>query len=220
MLEIQNVTKSYLSGGKVIPVLRGVSFSVEDGESVAIVGPSGSGKSTLLAIIAGLDKPDSGSVLISGENLVEKKESELAEFRNKQIGYIFQTFELMPSFTVLENVMFPLEISGIEDQKYAELLLEKVGLSNRMFHYPSELSGGEQQRVAIARAFVNRPNIIFADEPTGNIDQRTSVSILDLLFSFAKDEKKSLILVTHELSLAKKTERVFHLQEGVINTLS
>jgi putative ABC transport system ATP-binding protein len=220
MLEIQNVTKSYLSGGKVIPVLRGVSFSVEDGESVAIVGPSGSGKSTLLAIIAGLDKPDSGYVLISGENLVEKKESELAEFRNKQIGYIFQTFELMPSFTVLENVMFPLEISGIEDQKYAELLLEKVGLSNRMFHYPSELSGGEQQRVAIARAFVNRPNIIFADEPTGNIDQRTSVSILDLLFSFAKDEKKSLILVTHELSLAKKTERVFHLQEGVINTLS
>lgn len=219
MLEIKNITKSYLSGGKIVPVLRGVSFSVNDGESISIVGPSGSGKTTLLAIIAGLDKPDSGSVLLSGENLVEKKENELAEIRNKKIGYIFQTFELLPSFTVLENVMFPLELSGVQDKKYAEYLLEKVGLDSRLFHYPSELSGGEQQRVAIARAFVNRPDIIFADEPTGNIDQKTSVSILELLFSFAQDEEKSLILVTHDISLAKKTRKVFSLQEGLLNSL-
>jgi putative ABC transport system ATP-binding protein len=217
MLLIENLTKTYTSGNRSLTVLKNVSFSVEDSSTVAIVGPSGSGKSTLLGLCAGLDQPTSGQVVLEGINLSVLSEDQRAEVRNRNIGFVFQNFQLLPTLTAIENVMVPAELRGQRgayDRAYT--LLEKTGLADRIHHYPSQLSGGEQQRVALARAFINKPRILFADEPTGNLDDDTSSGITDLLFSLNRDSGTTLILVTHDLELAGLTERILRLRSGEV----
>ena len=217
MLQIENLTKTYTSGNRSLTVLKNVSFSVEDSSTVAIVGPSGSGKSTLLGLCAGLDQPTSGQVVLEGINLSVLSEDQRAEVRNRNIGFVFQNFQLLPTLTAIENVMVPAELRGQRgayDRAYT--LLEKTGLVDRIHHYPSQLSGGEQQRVALARAFINKPKILFADEPTGNLDDDTSSGITDLLFSLNRDSGTTLILVTHDLELAGLTERILRLRSGEV----
>lgn len=217
MLQIENLTKTYTSGNRSLTVLKNVSFSVEDSSTVAIVGPSGSGKSTLLGLCAGLDQPTSGQVVLEGINLSVMSEDQRAEVRNRNIGFVFQNFQLLPTLTAIENVMVPAELRGQRgayDRAYT--LLEKTGLVDRIHHYPSQLSGGEQQRVALARAFINKPKILFADEPTGNLDDDTSSGITDLLFSLNRDSGTTLILVTHDLELAGLTERILRLRSGEV----
>jgi putative ABC transport system ATP-binding protein len=217
MLQIENLTKTYTSGNRSLTVLKNVSFSVEDSSTVAIVGPSGSGKSTLLGLCAGLDQPTSGKVVLEGINLSVLSEDERAEVRNRNIGFVFQNFQLLPTLTAIENVMVPAELRGergVYDRAF--LLLEKTGLADRIHHYPSQLSGGEQQRVALARAFINKPKILFADEPTGNLDDDTSSGITDLLFNLNRDSGTTLILVTHDLELAGLTERILRLRSGEV----
>ncbi|MCA1800958.1 MAG: ABC transporter ATP-binding protein [Rhodothermaceae bacterium] len=217
MLQIENLTKTYTSGNRSLTVLKNVSFSVEDSSTVAIVGPSGSGKSTLLGLCAGLDQPTSGQVVLEGINLSILSEDQRAEVRNRNIGFVFQNFQLLPTLTAIENVMVPAELRG-ERGAYdrAFNLLDKTGLADRIHHYPSQLSGGEQQRVALARAFINKPKILFADEPTGNLDDDTSSGITDLLFSLNRDSGTTLILVTHDLDLAGLTERILRLRSGEV----
>lgn len=217
MLQIENLTKTYTSGNRSLTVLKNVSFSVEDSSTVAIVGPSGSGKSTLLGLCAGLDQPTSGQVVLEGINLSVLSEDQRAEVRNRNIGFVFQNFQLLPTLTAIENVMVPAELRG-ERGAYdrAFTLLEKTGLADRIHHYPSQLSGGEQQRVALARAFINKPKILFADEPTGNLDDDTSSGITDLLFNLNRDSGTTLILVTHDLELAGLTERILRLRSGEV----
>ncbi len=215
VLEADGLTKTYLSGGTPLTVLKGVSFKVMAGESCAIVGPSGSGKSTLLALCAGLDQPSSGGVTLAGERLETLSEDGRARVRNRSVGFVFQNFQLIPSLTALENVMMPMELRGEKKvEKAAGELLERVGLGARLDHYPTQLSGGEQQRVAIARAFINRPRILFADEPTGNLDLDNSKCVVDLLFGLNADLGTALVLVTHELDLAGKTGRMLRLRGG------
>ncbi len=217
ILELVNVTKTFLSGDRSLEVLKEASFSAELGESIAIVGPSGSGKTTLLGLCAGLDEPTSGEVLISGESLGRMSEDERADVRNRNVGFVFQNFQLLPTLTALENVQVPLELRGETNcVDEAKRLLDKVGLSDREDHYPVQLSGGEQQRVAIARAFINRPKILFADEPTGNLDSDTSGSIVDLLFGLNRDAGTTLVLVTHDLNLAQKTDRILRIDSGTL----
>lgn len=217
ILELVNVTKTFLSGDRSLEVLKEASFSAELGESIAIVGPSGSGKTTLLGLCAGLDEPTSGEVLISGESLGRMSEDERADVRNRHVGFVFQNFQLLPTLTALENVQVPLELRGETNcVDEAKRLLDKVGLSDREDHYPVQLSGGEQQRVAIARAFINRPKILFADEPTGNLDSDTSGSIVDLLFGLNRDAGTTLVLVTHDLNLAQKTDRILRIDSGTL----
>lgn len=217
MLQVENLTKTYTSGSRSLTVLKNVSFRVEDSSTVAIVGPSGSGKSTLLGLCAGLDKPTSGQVILEDINLTNLSEDQRAEVRNRHIGFVFQNFQLLPTLTAIENVMVPAELRGqgaAYDRAYA--LLEKTGLADRINHYPTQLSGGEQQRVALARAFINKPKILFADEPTGNLDDDTSSGITDLLFSLNRDSGTTLILVTHDLELAGLTERILRLRSGEV----
>ncbi|TVQ13829.1 MAG: ABC transporter ATP-binding protein [Balneolaceae bacterium] len=217
MLQIENLTKTYTSGNRSLTVLKNVSFSVEDSSTVAIVGPSGSGKSTLLGLCAGLDQPTSGKVVLEGINLSVLSEDERADVRNRNIGFVFQNFQLLPTLTAIENVMVPAELRGergVYDRAFS--LLEKTGLADRIHHYPSQLSGGEQQRVALARAFINKPKILFADEPTGNLDDDTSSGITDLLFNLNRDSGTTLILVTHDLELAGLTERILRLRSGEV----
>ncbi len=219
ILEVTNLTQQFRSGDHKLTVLDHVDFSVEEGTVCSIVGPSGSGKTTLLGLCAGLDRPTAGEVTLNGVTLGPLNEDERAEVRNKHVGFVFQTFQLVPTLTALENVMVPLELRGMksaEVQHDAEELLEKVGLGERMSHYPTQLSGGEQQRVAIARAFINKPKILFADEPTGNLDSETGATIEELLFDLNKASGTTLILVTHDLSLAEKCQRIIRLKNGKI----
>lgn len=221
ILETKNITRTFKSGDKILTVLHNVNMQIERGTSCAIVGPSGSGKTTLLGLCAGLDKPTSGNVLLNGVELGEKSEDERAAIRNKFVGFVFQTFQLVPTLTALENVMVPLELRGESTkgvkQKAMELL-DEVGLADRTHHYPTQLSGGEQQRVAIARAFINQPEILFADEPTGNLDAETGEHIEDLLFALNKQQGTTLVLVTHDLQLAKKCNRIISIKSGKIET--
>jgi len=219
ILEVTNLTQKFRSGDRELTVLDHVDFSVERGTTCSIVGPSGSGKTTLLGLCAGLDRPSSGEVTLNGVPMGPLTEDERAEVRNKHVGFVFQTFQLVPTLTALENVMVPLELRGMKskDVKHdAEELLTKVGLGDRIDHYPTQLSGGEQQRVAIARAFINEPKILFADEPTGNLDSETGETIEQLLFDLNKASGTTLVLVTHDLSLAEQCQRIIQLKNGKI----
>jgi putative ABC transport system ATP-binding protein len=217
ILEVRNLTKTYPSGGKSLTVLDHVSFSIHKGASCAIVGPSGSGKTTLLGLCAGLDRSSEGSVILNGITLDKLSEDERAAVRNQNVGFIFQSFNLMPTLTALENVMIPLELRKEQNIRQRAIdLLEKVGLGNRYNHYPAQLSGGEQQRVSIARAFSNGPKILFADEPTGNLDGETGATIQDLIFDLNKALGTTLILVTHDMDLARKSERIIKMKGGRI----
>ena len=218
ILEARALTKSYRSGSVTdssLTVLKDVSFAVPAGGSCAIVGPSGSGKTTLLGLCAGLDVPTSGSVLLDGRDLSALSEDERARLRSETVGFVFQNFQLLPTLTAIENVMVPLELRGERGiRDIAASLLKKVGLAERLHHYPAQLSGGEQQRVALARAFLNRPKILFADEPTGNLDNETSDRIVDLLFDLNSSSGTALVLVTHNLDLARKAGRIIQLKGG------
>ncbi|MCL4145154.1 UNVERIFIED_CONTAM: hypothetical protein GTU68_063839 [Idotea baltica] len=206
ILTINNLSKTYRSGSRKLTVLDEISFNVTPGERLSIVGPSGSGKTTLLGLCAGLDRASSGEIWLCGENL-----------RNQNVGFVFQNFQLLPTLSALENVMIPLELQGTSSaQKVAKELLDRVGLARRMNHYPSQLSGGEQQRVSLARAFSNTPKILFADEPTGNLDEDTGQHIEELLFSLNDEQGTTLIIVTHDLELAEKTDRIVRLRGGHI----
>ena len=218
ILEAKALTKTYRSGSaseNSLTVLKDVSFSVLPGGSCAIVGPSGSGKTTLLGLCAGLDVPSSGSVLLDGRDLGSLNEDSRARLRSETVGFVFQNFQLLPTLTAIENVMVPLELRGERAiREIAASLLKKVGLAERLHHYPAQLSGGEQQRVALARAFLNRPKILFADEPTGNLDNETSDRIVDLLFDLNASSGTALVLVTHNLDLARKAGRIIQLKGG------
>jgi len=217
MLAIRNLTKEYRSGGGALAVLRNVSFDIAAGETVAIVGPSGSGKTTLLGLLAGLDTPTTGAVLLAGTDLATLDEDARARLRGERVGFVFQSFQLVPTLTALENVQVPLELRGVRDSDArATDLLERVGLGNRTHHFPTQLSGGEQQRVAIARAFVNRPRVLFADEPTGNLDGATGEKIVGLLEQLNREDGTTIVLVTHDPVLAKRLGRSIRLADGVI----
>jgi putative ABC transport system ATP-binding protein len=219
ILKINGLEKTYTSGSKQLPVLKNVSFDVEKGQTFSIVGPSGSGKTTLLGLCAGLDKPDGGTVELCGHDLNTLNEDERAQLRNKEVGFIFQNFQLLPTLTALENVSVPLELQGAKDAAiHAKALLKKVGLIDRLDHYPSQLSGGEQQRVALARAFSNRPSILFADEPTGNLDEETGEKVIQLLFELNKDAGTTLVIISHDLELANRTQQILRLKGGKIMT--
>ena len=217
MLEVRGLTKSYPSGGDTLTVVKDISFSLDAAASCAVVGPSGSGKTTLLGLCAGLDQPTSGEVLLNGVHLGALDEDGRARVRNEIVGFVFQTFQLLSTLTALENVMVPLELRGgnhVRDQ--AVELLKRVGLGERLTHYPAQLSGGEQQRVALARAFINRPKILFADEPTGNLDAETGRLVIENLFALNAQAGTTLVLVTHDLELAKRAQRVIRLKGGVV----
>ncbi len=217
VLRVDHVTQRFDSGSKTLTVLDDVSFEIEDGTSCAIVGPSGSGKTTLLGLCAGLDRPTEGTVELCGIDLGPLDEDDRAEVRNQHVGFVFQTFRLLPTLTAVENVMVPAELRGTSDARPRALdLLERVGLADRSDHYPAQLSGGEQQRVALARAFINTPRILFADEPTGNLDEETAATIEDLLFDLNATSGTTLVLVTHDLELAARTARPLRLQRGQI----
>ena len=217
VLEIQNLSKTYLSNDKELTVLSDINFQIKAGETVSIVGPSGSGKTTLLGLCAGLDKASSGKVKLYGSDLGSLNEDERALLRNKNVGFIFQNFQLIPTLTALENVTIPLELQGAKNVKSRALdLLERVGLGDRSTHYPNQLSGGEQQRVSLARAFSNEPKLLFADEPTGNLDGDTGDKIEQLLFDLNKEKGTTLIIVTHDLELASRTKRIIKLKSGKI----
>jgi putative ABC transport system ATP-binding protein len=219
ILKINGLEKTYTSGSKQLIVLQNVSFDVEKGQTFSIVGPSGSGKTTLLGLCAGLDKPDGGTVELCGYDLNALNEDERAQLRNKEVGFIFQNFQLLPTLTALENVSVPLELQGAKDAAIqAKALLKKVGLLDRLDHYPSQLSGGEQQRVALARAFSNRPSILFADEPTGNLDEETGEKVIQLLFELNKDAGTTLVIISHDLELANRTQQILRLKGGQIMT--
>ncbi len=215
IIQSRNLNKTYISEGKTLSVLKNINFEVIPGETLSIVGPSGSGKTTLLGLCAGLDSPSSGDILINGVSMAGLSEDDRAELRSKEIGFIFQNFQLIPTLTALENVMIPMELKEIKDiRKKAMDLLERVGLEDRKNHYPSQLSGGEQQRISLARAFGNQPSILFADEPTGNLDQDTALQIENLLFSLNKELGTTLIIVTHNAELAQKTNRIITIKGG------
>lgn len=217
MLQVNNLTKTYSSGNKSLTVLDNVSFTIEQGDTFSIVGPSGSGKTTLLGLCAGLDRASNGTVSLNGINLDNLDEDERAGVRNEHVGFIFQNFQLIPTLTALENVMVPMELKGEKGAaEKAMKLLERVGLADRYDHYPTQLSGGEQQRVSLARAFSNRPKILFADEPTGNLDADTGDLVEQLLFDLNKEEGTTLVLVTHDLELAAKTQRILKLKGGKV----
>ncbi len=217
ILSIKNLGKTYESAGKTLSVLNDINFSIEKGSAVSIVGPSGSGKTTLLGLCAGLDKASSGVVELNGIHLQSLNEDQRAKVRNQYVGFIFQNFQLLPTLTALENVMVPLELRGEKNIKAKSMeLLDKVGLADRGHHYPTQLSGGEQQRVSLARAFSNMPQILFADEPTGNLDAETGEKVEKLIFDLNRDAGTTLILVTHDLELATKTQRIIRLKGGSI----
>jgi len=215
VLQTELLTKTYSSADKKLTVLHQVSFQAEQGTSLSIIGPSGSGKTTLLGLCAGLDVPTSGSVSLMGFKLNAMSEDDRAYVRNQFVGFVFQNFQLLSTLTALENVMVPLELRGEKNiSSRAKDLLKRVGLTDRLHHYPSQLSGGEQQRVAIARAFIASPKILFADEPTGNLDEENAKQITDLIFEMNRQEKTTLVLVTHNLELAQKTERILQMKGG------
>lgn len=219
ILKITGLEKTYTSGNKQLTVLQNISFDVEKGQTFSIVGPSGSGKTTLLGLCAGLDQPNAGTVELCGQNLNNLNEDQRAQLRNKEVGFIFQNFQLLPTLTALENVSVPLELQGAKNAtKSSTELLEKVGLGKRIHHYPSQLSGGEQQRVALARAFANKPSILFADEPTGNLDEETGENVIKLLFDLNKQAGTTLVIISHDLDLANRTQQILRLKGGQILT--
>jgi putative ABC transport system ATP-binding protein len=223
MIEVKDLTKTYHLGSVDVHALQGVSFSIEDGEAVAIMGQSGSGKSTLMSILGCLDLPTSGQYFLDGRNIAELNDHDLATVRNRKIGFVFQQFNLLPRATVHRNVEMPLMYVGMSDKparreinQRTDTILEAVGLGDRMNHRPNELSGGQQQRVAIARALVNQPALILADEPTGNLDSRTGKEIIDLLLTLNKEQGLTLVVVTHDPTIAAQTQRVIRLRDGLI----
>ncbi len=217
MLEVKNLSKTYQNGQQALTVLDSVSFMLKAGQSLAVVGPSGSGKTTLLGLCAGLDRASQGSVKLNGVDLGSLNEDERAAVRSKYVGFIFQNFQLIPTLTALENVMVPLELQGARDAAdESRKLLDQVGLADRMQHYPAQLSGGEQQRVCIARAFANRPLILFADEPTGNLDEATGRRVEQLIFELNRERGTTLVLVTHDLELAGKAQHIIQLKGGKV----
>lgn len=217
MISISNLTKTVRSGTEDLTILSDVSLEIPDGQFVALTGASGSGKSTLLGLLAGLDSPSSGSITIDGDEITTMSEDGLATLRSSKIGFIFQSFHLIPSLTAYENVLIPMEIAGARDaHDRAKELLDEVGLANRGHHYPTELSGGEQQRVAIARAFANRPKILLADEPTGNLDSKNGRHIFELMTALHQGNNVTLVLVTHDQELAAKAERQIILKDGKV----
>ncbi|QSE96125.1 ABC transporter ATP-binding protein [Fulvivirga lutea] len=215
ILSVENLTKTFKSGNRELTVLDNVSFDIEEGSTATIVGPSGSGKTTLLGLCAGLDVATSGTVSLNGIKLNALDEDDRAFTRNQYIGFVFQNFQLLPTLTALENVTVPLELRGEKGYREKAIdLLTRVGLGDRTDHYPSQLSGGEQQRVAIARAFITDPKILFADEPTGNLDEETAAQVEALLFDLNKQQGTTLVMVTHNLELASKTERILKIKGG------
>jgi putative ABC transport system ATP-binding protein len=218
MIRAEGLEKSYTSGGRPLPVLRSIDLEVPAEAFIAIVGPSGSGKTTLLGLLAGLDQPTAGTVWLDGEDIFALTEDGRADFRSRNVGFVFQTFHLLPTLSALENVLVPLELRGgaASARDRAVGLLERVGLGARLDHYPAQLSGGEQQRVALARAFANEPKILFADEPTGNLDQETGAGIVEILEELNRDSRTTLVLVTHDLGLAERAHRVVSLAGGKV----
>ena len=221
MIQAAGLEQTYLSAGRPLTVLKDVSLNVDPQGFVAIVGPSGSGKTTLLGLLAGLDRPTAGSVTLDGQNLNQLTEDQRARFRAERVGFVFQTFQLIPTLTALENVLVPIELRGRNRdgdhgavERRAAQLLERVGLGERLHHYPAQLSGGEQQRVSLARAFANDPRILFADEPTGNLDAETGRAIIDLLVELNRETRTTLVLVTHDPELAARAHRVIRLAGG------
>jgi len=217
ILHVQGLTKSYSSGNGTLTVLRDISFSLAAGSTCAVVGPSGSGKTTLLGLCAGLDQPSAGTVVLAGADLGTLNEDARARLRNELIGFVFQSFQLLPTLTALENVMVPMDLrGGHRSRKKAVALLETVGLGERLSHFPAQLSGGEQQRVALARAFINDPKILFADEPTGNLDAETGHKIIEMLFELNARAQTTLVLVTHDLEIAQRAGRIIRLKGGAM----
>jgi len=220
ILDVVNIGRTYPSGDNLLTVLDGITFALDAGVSCAITGPSGSGKTTLLGLCAGLDRPSSGHVFLNGQALDELDEDQLARLRNQKVGFVFQSFQLIPTLTALENVMVPLELQGVSEttaRKQAGDLLSRTGLQDRLSHYPVQLSGGEQQRVGVARAFIHKPAILFADEPTGNLDAETGEQIQSLLFGLNRDAGTTLVIVTHDPALASRCDRVIPLRSGQIH---
>ena len=214
-LNVQHLSKTYGRGATALTVLHDVSFALAAGATCAVVGPSGSGKTTLLGLCAGLDRASAGSVALNGVDLGRLDEDQRAHLRSEKVGFVFQNFQLIPTLSALENAMVPLELRREPNARARAVdLLDRVGLGDRLHHYPAQLSGGEQQRVALARAFINRPALLFADEPTGNLDDGTSGKVRDLLFSLNEESGATLILVTHDLTLARLTQRIIRLQGG------
>ncbi len=220
MIELKHISKTYHQGDATIAVLKDVNLTIKEGERVAIVGASGSGKSTLLSLMSGMDTPDEGEVIIDGKNLESLSEAELATVRNKTISIIFQSFELVPSFSAIENVMLPIDIGGGKGRDRAQQALSAVGLAHRTTHLPSMLSGGEEQRVAIARALVGDPKILFADEPTGNLDQKTGAQVLALIKDAAGGKNRTLVIITHDKEIAKSMDRILEIKDGHVTDLS
>lgn len=219
IIELENVWKTYVIGDVELHALRGLSLKVKQGEFIAIMGPSGSGKSTAMNMVGCLDVPSKGRILLDGHDISRLGESHLAQIRGKKIGFIFQKFNLIPTLTAKENIMLPMTFQGIDPiirSNKATELLNLVGLGDRLDHLPTELSGGQQQRVAIARALANNPDVILADEPTGNLDTKTGESVMDYLKKLNKEEKKTIIMVTHDPDIAKEADRVEHLRDGII----
>jgi putative ABC transport system ATP-binding protein len=216
MLRAESLSKDYLSGGRPLSVLKDITFDIAPGDLVAVVGPSGSGKTTLLGLLAGLDRPTRGRVIADGQDLGTLDEDGLARFRADRVGFVFQSFHLIPTLTARENIMVPLELRGEPAGDRADALLLRVGLAERADHYPTQLSGGEQQRVALARAFVNRPRILFADEPTGNLDAATGAKVIEILLELNRESGTTTVLVTHDLELAGQARRVIRLRDGVV----
>lgn len=217
MLHCRSLSRTYQSGGRDLTVLKDITFSIQPGEFLAILGPSGSGKTTLLGLLAGLDRPTTGTVSLDGQELGELTEDERARLRVEKIGFVFQSFQLIPTLTAQENVQVPLELRGETDASArARELLGRVGLTGREHHYPAQLSGGEQQRVALARGFSSRPKVLFADEPTGNLDANTGATIIELMVDLNSDHGTTLVLVTHDLDLAGRAHRTIRLSDGVV----
>lgn len=217
MLKVQRLNKTYATAQGPLTVLRDIDFSLEAGETLAIVGPSGSGKTTLLSLCAGLDRPTEGAVWLAGEEIGRLDEDRRARVRNDHVGFVFQNFQLIPTLTALENVLVPLELRGERGGEVeARALLGRVGLGERLDHYPVQLSGGEQQRVALARAFINRPKILFCDEPTGNLDGVTAQAMVELIFGLNRERQTTLVLVTHDLDLARRCQRILRLKNGAV----
>ena len=221
MIKTSQLIKRVSTAESELEILRGIDLEIKRGETAAIVGASGSGKSTLLGLLAGLDAPSSGEITLDGVNIVNLDEDERAILRSEKVGFVFQNFQLLPALTALENVMLPLELAGIDDaREKSEEFLSRVGLEERFHHYPRTLSGGEQQRVAIARAFASQPLILFADEPTGNLDTTTGATVVELLFGLNKEEGTTLVLVTHDNTLADRCQRKFTMTAGRLEEAS
>lgn len=219
MITVTHISKTFLDGGEKTTILKDVSLTIQTGERIAIIGPSGSGKSTLLSILSGLDKPSTGEVIIDGINIASLSEKDLAHFRNRKISIVFQAFELVQFFSAYENVMLPLSIRNEVDTKKVDALFKEIDLTHRKDSMPSTLSGGEQQRVAIARALASGSEIIFADEPTGNLDAVNGKKILDLFLSTIKEHKKTFVIITHDMNIAKQMDRIYEIKDGTLEAL-